>query len=36
MKPDADDYFQTTVEGEITATYVHSGSRARGSRVGHL
>lgn len=23
MKPNADDYFQTTVGGEITATYVH-------------
>lgn len=23
MKPDADEYFETTVEGEITAVYVH-------------
>ena len=23
MKPDADDYFQTDIDGEITAIYVH-------------
>lgn len=23
MKPDSDDYFQTTIDGEITAIYVH-------------
>lgn len=30
MKPEADDYFQTTVGGEITATYVHPSVARRG------
>lgn len=30
MKPEADDYFETSVEGEITAVYVHPSVLRRG------